>query len=237
MRGPLDDAIAQQRGLAVLEEDAEHAEKRRPPGGKPLLRLMQLLERSGFQVPAEAVKEMAVSGKTRDAFLEQLRQVTVASDGDGNGKPARGRKAAKPLDASEIADAYREVGELLGPPTATGPQWRSLGPWTIPNGQTYGASRVNVSGRVAAIAVASRERPRTCSAVRRTAACGRASTAARAGRRGPTTPPRSRSARSRSTAHNPQHRLLRHRRRQLVVVPGHRHPALDRRRDDAGRRW
>src|SRR5206468_171630 len=29
----------------------------------------------------------------------------------------------------------------------------SLGPWTIPNGQTYGASRVNVSGRVAAIAV------------------------------------------------------------------------------------
>ncbi len=153
MRGPLDDAIAQQRGLAVLEEDAEHAEERRPPGGKPLLRLMQLLERSGFQVPAEAVKEMAVSGKTRDAFLEQLRQVSVASDGNGDSKPARGRKAAKPPDASEIADAYREVGELLGPPTATGPQWRSLGPWTIPNGQTYGASRVNVAGRVSAIAV------------------------------------------------------------------------------------
>ena len=53
----------------------------------------------------------------------------------------------------EIAEAYRETGERLGPPTPTGPQWRSLGPWTIPNGQTYGASRVNVSGRVAAIAV------------------------------------------------------------------------------------
>ena len=41
----------------------------------------------------------------------------------------------------------------MGPPTTTGPQWRSIGPWTIPNGQTYGSTRVNVSGRVATIAV------------------------------------------------------------------------------------
>lgn len=51
------------------------------------------------------------------------------------------------------ARAFGETGPPTGPPTATGPQWRSLGPFTIPNGQTYGSSRVNVSGRVGAIAV------------------------------------------------------------------------------------
>jgi hypothetical protein len=45
------------------------------------------------------------------------------------------------------------AGPPTGAPTGTGPQWTSLGPTTIPNGQTYGASRVNVSGRVAAIAI------------------------------------------------------------------------------------
>lgn len=46
-----------------------------------------------------------------------------------------------------------ETAERLGPPTATGPQWRSIGPWTVINGQTYGGNRVNVSGRVSALAV------------------------------------------------------------------------------------
>ena len=49
--------------------------------------------------------------------------------------------------------AAEASGQPTGVPTPTGPQWRSLGPWTIPNGQTYGSSRVNVSGRVAAIAI------------------------------------------------------------------------------------
>jgi hypothetical protein len=154
MRGPLDDAIAQQRWQAVLEEeDAARAALRRPPGGKPLLRLMQLLERPGFEEPATTIKELAVSDDLRDAFLEQLRQVTVSPNGNGNGRKRTRSRKAKPPGTEQIADEYRAVAEQLGPPTPTGPQWRSLGPWTIPNGQTYGASRVNVSGRVSAIAV------------------------------------------------------------------------------------
>jgi len=63
---------------------------------------------------------------------------------------------------SEVAPAVEESVEVApapapviptSPPTATGPQWRSIGPWTVPNGQTYGASRVNISGRVSSIAV------------------------------------------------------------------------------------
>ena len=66
-------------------------------------------------------------------------------------------KLKEPTEALEQPAATLTSAEALGQPTGiptlTGPQWRSIGPWTIPNGQTYGSSRVNVSGRVAAIAI------------------------------------------------------------------------------------
>jgi hypothetical protein len=55
--------------------------------------------------------------------------------------------------APGIAQMYIEAAERLGPPTPTGPQWRSLGPWTVPDGQMYGASRINISVRISAIAI------------------------------------------------------------------------------------
>jgi hypothetical protein len=39
------------------------------------------------------------------------------------------------------------------PPTGVGPQWRFLGPSGMPNGQTYGDTRVVVSGRIATAAI------------------------------------------------------------------------------------
>ena len=63
---------------------------------------------------------------------------------------AEARTAANPISGAAPFDA---AGPLMGPPTASGLQWRSIGPWTIPNGQTYGFSRINVSGRVSTIAV------------------------------------------------------------------------------------
>lgn len=158
MRSPFDDAIAAQLDETVVEEqDPARAAERRPPGGKPLLRLMALLQREGFAQPAATAVALAVPDDVRAAFEEHLARLGAASDANAKA-PARGRgraagKRGAAPSAEEIAEAYRETGERLGPPTPTGPQWRSLGPWTIPNGQTYGASRVNVSGRVAAIAV------------------------------------------------------------------------------------
>ena len=61
--------------------------------------------------------------------------------------PGEGRPAIAPVSAG-----FR-LGVPTSPPTPAGPQWRSLGPWTVPNGQTYGSSRVNVSGRVSSIAI------------------------------------------------------------------------------------
>ena len=67
---------------------------------------------------------------------------------------ARLKETTRALEApAAVPMAAETSGPPAGPPTPTGPQWRSLGPWTIPNGQTYGASRVNVSGRVSAIAI------------------------------------------------------------------------------------
>lgn len=183
MRGPFDDVIEARLEPAaeVTAADATRAEAeveapRRPPGGKPLVRLLQLLESAGLQETADAAVQVAVSDEGRGAFLERAARFTAAPGGEpAGGAPARaprarsrGRRPAAEEDAEaapaapeteagaearDLAQTYLAVGEQLGAPTGSGPQWRSLGPWTIPNGQTYGASRVNVSGRIAAIAV------------------------------------------------------------------------------------
>lgn len=66
-------------------------------------------------------------------------------------------KRAVPMSAPAppAGSTIRSVSTAVQPAVA-GPAWRDLGPTEIPNGQTYGSgpgSRVNVSGRVGAIAV------------------------------------------------------------------------------------
>jgi len=168
--GPYDDAIEAQQGVGVRgdpPEPGEEEQERRPPGGKALVRLLELLERAGYTDAAEAAVEAAIPEEARDAFLERAAQFTAAPSrkpaapgGRTRGRSSRSRRggagageARERLVPEDVADAYLAVGEQLGPPTGTGPRWESLGPWTVPNGQTYGSSRVNVSGRVAAIAV------------------------------------------------------------------------------------
>ena len=59
------------------------------------------------------------------------------------------------MTAPPAGSAIRSVSTTVQP-AFTGPAWQNLGPTEIPNGQTYGSgpgSRVNVSGRVGAIAV------------------------------------------------------------------------------------
>jgi hypothetical protein len=63
--------------------------------------------------------------------------------------------ALKP-EAVKGADVLEPgVAEIIStsPPTGVGPQWRFLGPAGMPNGQTYGDTRVVVSGRVATAAI------------------------------------------------------------------------------------
>ena len=130
MRSPFDDAIAAQQDEAVVEEqDPARAAERRPPGGKPLLRLMALLQRDGFADPAATAVALAVPDDARAAFEEHLARLGAAPDaqakapartgprarrreegsrpeyrGDRRGLP-RDRRAARPTDADRSAVA------------------------------------------------------------------------------------------------------------------------------------
>src|SRR6266566_6155778 len=158
MRGPFDDVIEAEPTPMAREE-----ERRRPPGGKVLLRLLQLLESAGYTETANASVERAVSENNREEFRAQAARFTAAPSGEPPGdRPSahssRSRRSRTSEEggtaiAENVAQMYLEAAERLAPPTPTAPQWRSLGPWTVPNGQTYGASRVNISGRLSAIAI------------------------------------------------------------------------------------
>lgn len=138
------------------------------PAGKALLRLIALLDSRGLQGLAEqsiaaaidpARQDDAAAARERvspapefgavDEGTEQASAVEIA-ELYASAAPNASAIAANPID--ELSAAFRGAPPPSSP-TAIGPQWRSLGPWTVPNGQTYGSSRVNVSGRVSCIAI------------------------------------------------------------------------------------
>src|SRR5712692_7836718 len=155
MESSLDQAIQDLQEAKVAGGGRKSPKK--PPGGKALLRLLDFLETRGCSEAAQAAVDVAIQGNSKAEFHAFRSQYSAAP---GPVPKARGRAVAKrektdsDMSAASIAEAYIAAtsGPPTGPPTAIGPQWRSLGPWTIPNGQTYGASRVNVSGRISAIA-------------------------------------------------------------------------------------
>src|ERR1700675_586023 len=130
-----------------------------PPGGKALLRLFEYLETRGLHelaavavataVPPEAIEEfVAVAG--------QLAPVASVEPGALQGAVAASPEQVADLTAGlsdAVARRYLAVAEELQAADVADGTWVSLGPTTIPNGQTYGVSRVNVSGRVSALAI------------------------------------------------------------------------------------
>jgi len=158
MRGPNDpliDAVASSVTApgAASTIDAE-AQRTPVAGGKALLRLFETLQRRGLASLADESVAAALPEAAREAYAGHAERFSAAPEspstgGDGGGSvPDDSATTLGALSAEMLA-----VGQQTGAPTGTGPQWRSIGPWTIPNGQTYGSSRVNVSGRIAAIAV------------------------------------------------------------------------------------
>ena len=171
------------------ESAARPVAARRPPtpGGKALLRLLQLVDSRGLiEVGDAAVRAATASnGRSGQPAAAARRGPVGSAGGEGSesavlraAPPAmldRGRDRTAPkasrfrrrgpvgashesssvaVDAPEVASLYTGAADSrVGPPVAGAPQWRSVGPATISNGQTYGSSRINVSGRVSAIAV------------------------------------------------------------------------------------
>ncbi len=150
MRGPYDDTI--QALEARKDILSTVAEGQRPPGGKPLERLLVLLASKGYAELATAAVEAAVPEEAAKPYFARIKRYPAASEKSASGK---GKESSEKSSLAEnIANEYlAAAGPPTGPPGGPGPQWRNLGPYTIPNGQTYGSGRINVSGRVAAIAV------------------------------------------------------------------------------------
>jgi hypothetical protein len=163
------------QGVTSVEPEKAERQEGSRLGGKALDRLVMLLEERGYLEMAQATIETAVSAEAIEAVRDRLQRVSAAPREEGveaaeerRGRRRRsdvrqrrerrlereGARGAVEEEAAVIAQESMAAAQApMGPPTVTGPQWRSLGPWTIPNGQTYGASRVNVSGRVSSIAV------------------------------------------------------------------------------------
>jgi photosystem II stability/assembly factor-like uncharacterized protein len=108
----------------------------KPRGGKALLRLITFNAERGLDLgprPLEITSEPARIAGTYAGVAEGL-------------KSRFARRTPAPL-------AGVAAGPSPAPAAPAGPLWRSLGPVVMHNGQTYGSSRVDVSGRVSAIAV------------------------------------------------------------------------------------
>ena len=147
MRGPEEEASA---AAASTEEEPS-----RPayPGGKAALRLLQLLESAGHTRAAASVVNAAAPAGDLASILAVASGYSAAPTPSATAAAAV--ETAGPAETDiDLAEEYFSTGQQMATaPSGAAPQWRSLGPLTITNGQTYGASRVNVSGRVAAIAV------------------------------------------------------------------------------------
>src|SRR5262245_25700983 len=102
----------------------------RPPGGKPLVRLLQLIESRGDENAASAAIEAAVPEESEDIFYTRADKFTAFPS---RRAPRRARctkltgKEGGPV-LEDIARQFIEMGPPAGPPTGTGPQWTSLGP-------------------------------------------------------------------------------------------------------------
>jgi len=115
MRSPFDDVIEAQQTPPVTARtlEARGGERRRPPGGKPLVRLLQLLESAGYTGPTETALDAAVSHENRDEFRKRAIQFSAAPSEEGHpGGPRapRGRArrgAAEDAESSGVAPPGR----------------------------------------------------------------------------------------------------------------------------------
>ena len=136
------------------EDQRREGLRARPPrrGGKSLQRLFLF---NGQRDPLlnEAIVVRARAPKAaRPRWLLSAAARTMASDQDAPPPRALARGADLAGDLIGAAAALPDNATAAAPGTVAR-VWRPIGPDRIPNGQTYGTNRIDVIGRVSAIAV------------------------------------------------------------------------------------
>ena len=132
----------------------------RPPGGKVLQRLFTFLGQRDPALNDELVVTVPVPKSVRPNYALTARALRAKSV-TARSVARRRTPAAKPFAQAIVKAAARlphpkvvkgrtrRMAPLTGAPSV----WREIGPRRIPDGQTYGTNRVDVAGRVAAIAI------------------------------------------------------------------------------------
>jgi len=154
MRGPHEDEIN-------LEPDAAAPRGARPrekvPGGKALERLQFFAQERDLPLVSKEESDDSTPPKkaaAKGARSAAKKSSAVSDDATDYAEALlETANALQPETSLRAVTAPEETGPPMSPPTGVGPQWRFLGPTVMLNGQTYGDSRVPVSGRVSSIAV------------------------------------------------------------------------------------
>ena len=142
-----------------------------PPGGKALQRLFAYLGRRDPVLNNEVVATIAVPRSARPKFgLTRAALQAPVVGAPRARRMKRTQSAARSLAAAMIKAATalgRRRGTsrarrgraraLTAPPVPAPSIWQSIGPFLVPDGQTYGSNRIDVIGRVASIAVDPRD--------------------------------------------------------------------------------
>jgi hypothetical protein len=153
-------------------EQKKPSKRRDPrPGGKALQRLFNYLGQRDPELNQEVVTTLPLPKGARPRFSPAKPAVpTAKGTAMAARRPARAQpsvsasksfataivKAARGLTKApaRAAAARSPTRRAMAEVAAAAPtQWQSIGPTVIPNGQTYGTSRVDVVGRVSAIAI------------------------------------------------------------------------------------
>ncbi|MGE3992660.1 MAG: WD40/YVTN/BNR-like repeat-containing protein, partial [Pseudorhodoplanes sp.] len=145
------------RGKRDQKSNRRVKQKRpRPAGGKALLRLFAFLAPRDRSLNNELIERIVIPNATIPKFA--LPKETAASRAArilATASRKRGTRRASKSLATALSKAAKALSErpMARARTATDPVWQSIGPTSIPNGQTYGRNRIDVAGRLAAIAV------------------------------------------------------------------------------------
>src|SRR5436305_15162876 len=99
MRGPFEHAIE-----AEHPHRAGERELRRPPGGKALIRLLQLLESAGHIEMANASLEFALSEKNREEFMAKSVRFTARPSGQPFGDRLPHSRRSRAPEEREVAE-------------------------------------------------------------------------------------------------------------------------------------
>jgi hypothetical protein len=135
---------AKGRSFTSKDKWKQVAAKRWPAIDRPLARAMETEGSLGALLPGASARPLA-------AYAHPAAGASVQPIADVSGEQMAASRLAALQGAAVIAPGA--AGAPPTPPATGSNNWTPLGPMAIPNGQTYSAARVLVSGRVTAIAI------------------------------------------------------------------------------------